>query len=88
MCWLREMVELVSGMGSIGAYLYDPIPRDFYLVVKNNFREFLIYITTFSICVCGRNCLFHPNICFVFVFVFSHLGTGTAKLYLGTWLPS
>lgn len=30
----------------------------------NIFRKFFIYITTFPICFCGRDCLSHPNICF------------------------
>lgn len=43
---------------------------------RDMFTKLLIYMTTFSICFCGRYCLFLPSICF------PHLETGSVTFYL------
>lgn len=51
---------------------------------RNISRKFLIYITTSSICFCGRYCLFHPN----FFVACPPSRNRLSNVICGSWLPS
>lgn len=90
MCWFREIEELVSGVGRVRVDLYDPIPRDFHLVVKGTFLEKSSYALLRLLFVfVAETAYFTPAVsphC-LFFFVL-HLGIESAQFYLDTWVPS